>query len=105
MTSQIVTRIEFIAAPFAAIRHVVAALAVGVWRLVVAIKHRRELPRLADFDDRLLADIGLMRSDLHDADETAVAGTRQYVGARANRRHTPCIDEGPNGSDPKTSAT
>jgi uncharacterized protein YjiS (DUF1127 family) len=55
------------AAPFAPIGHAVAALAMGVWRLVVAIKHRRELAHLADFDDRMLADIGLTRTDLRDA--------------------------------------
>jgi hypothetical protein len=39
----------------------------GVWRLVVAIKHRRELALLADRDDRMLEDVGLTRSDLRDA--------------------------------------
>ena len=47
----------------------------GIWRLVVALKHRRELAHLADFDDRMLADIGLTRTDLRDAhSRTAVAG-------------------------------
>ena len=35
--------------------------------MAVAIKHRRELAQLADRDDRMLADIGLTRGDLHDA--------------------------------------
>jgi uncharacterized protein YjiS (DUF1127 family) len=67
MTSKIVTRENITAAPFAPIGHAIAALAMGVWRLVVAIKHRRELALLADRDDRMLADIGLTRSDLRDA--------------------------------------
>jgi uncharacterized protein YjiS (DUF1127 family) len=44
-----------------------AALVQVVRRIDVAIKHRRELARLADYDDRMLADIGLRRSDLHAA--------------------------------------
>src|ERR1700730_7306146 len=67
MTSKIVTRMEFTAAPFASIRHAVVDLAMGVWRLIVAIKHRRELAHLADLDGRMLADIGLTRTDLRDA--------------------------------------
>jgi uncharacterized protein YjiS (DUF1127 family) len=35
-----------------------------VWRL---LKNRRASARLHDLDDRQLADIGLIRSDLHDA--------------------------------------
>ena len=42
-------------------------LAHSVWGMAVAIKHRRELAQLADRDDRMLADIGLTRGDLHDA--------------------------------------
>jgi uncharacterized protein YjiS (DUF1127 family) len=44
-----------------------AALVQVVWRIVVAIKHRRERTRLNDLDDRMLTDIGLRRSDLHAA--------------------------------------
>jgi uncharacterized protein YjiS (DUF1127 family) len=44
-----------------------AALVQVVWQIVVAIKHRRELARLTDCNDRMLADIGLRRSDLHAA--------------------------------------
>lgn len=45
----------------------VARLAHDVWQIVIAIKHRWELKCLADRDDRMLADIGLTRSDLHEA--------------------------------------
>ena len=34
----------------------------AVWQIVAS---RKELARLADLDDRMLADIGLTRSDLH----------------------------------------
>lgn len=67
MTSKIVTKENITASPFALIGHAVTAIAMGVWRLIVAIKHRRELAHLAEFDDRMLADIGLTRSDLRDA--------------------------------------
>jgi uncharacterized protein YjiS (DUF1127 family) len=36
-------------------------------RLAEALKNRRVAVRLAEFDDRMLADIGLTRSDLRDA--------------------------------------
>jgi len=67
MTSIMVMRWNSTAAPFAPIRRAIVALALGVGRLGVAIKHRRDLARLVDVDDRLLADIGLKRSDLRDA--------------------------------------
>jgi uncharacterized protein YjiS (DUF1127 family) len=41
-----------------------ATLARGTWQIVVA---RRTLARLADRDDRMLADIRLTRGDLRDA--------------------------------------
>jgi alanine dehydrogenase len=43
-----------------------AAVLTRCWRgFVAGIKHRRDLSRLADLDDHMLADIGLTRSDLH----------------------------------------
>jgi uncharacterized protein YjiS (DUF1127 family) len=45
----------------------IAVLARCFRQLVVGIKHRRVLSHLADFDDHMLADIGLTRSDLHAA--------------------------------------
>ena len=56
--------------PVPPIRTTAAALVQVVWRIVVAIKHRRKIKhgrkweRLAEFDDRMLADIGLTRSDV-----------------------------------------
>ena len=101
MTSKSGTRKHSAAAPFAPIGHAVAALAMGVWRLVVAIKHRRELAHLADFDDRMLADIGLTRADLRDAyaeslwqDPTSMlarrAGRRPYPIRRATASRSAC---------------
>jgi uncharacterized protein YjiS (DUF1127 family) len=45
----------------------VARLAHGLCEITIAIEHRQELTRLADHDDRMLADIGLSRSDLYEA--------------------------------------
>jgi len=76
MTSKAVTRKICTAATFVSIGRAVAALAMEVRRLVLAIKHRRQhrrdLAHLADFDDRMLADIGLTRTDLRDANAESV---------------------------------
>jgi len=72
MTSKVVTRKICTAATFVSIGRAVAALAMEVWWLVLAIKHRRDVAHLADFDDRMLADIGLMRTDLRDANAESV---------------------------------
>ncbi|HKA79184.1 MAG TPA: DUF1127 domain-containing protein [Xanthobacteraceae bacterium] len=43
-----------------------AAALARCWRgFVAGIKHRRDLSRLADLDDHMLADVGLTRSDLY----------------------------------------
>jgi len=39
----------------------------GVDRLVRAFRHRQDATMLAGFDERMLADIGLTRSDVRDA--------------------------------------
>src|SRR5262245_64895195 len=44
-----------------------AALVQVVWKMVVAIKHRWELLRVIDCNDRVLADIGLRGRDLRGA--------------------------------------
>jgi uncharacterized protein YjiS (DUF1127 family) len=51
-------------------RGVAAAARFGIMRVrdfVRAIRHRRDLASLAQFDDRMLADIGLNRSDVRSA--------------------------------------
>jgi uncharacterized protein YjiS (DUF1127 family) len=49
---------------FLCIRKVTVALWRGTWQVIVA---RRDLAQLVDLDDRMLADIGVTRSDLHAA--------------------------------------
>ncbi len=41
-----------------------AASARAVRRIALTLKHRRDIARLAERDDRLLADVGLKRGDL-----------------------------------------
>jgi uncharacterized protein YjiS (DUF1127 family) len=43
------------------------ALLAGTWLAIVSLKHRREVARLGRRDDRALADIGILRSDLRAA--------------------------------------
>jgi uncharacterized protein YjiS (DUF1127 family) len=45
----------------------IARLAHCLCEITIAIEHRQELTRLADHDDRMLADIGLNRGDLYEA--------------------------------------
>lgn len=71
----------------------VAAAAVGrAKRVAQVMRHRRDAAILASFNDRMLADIGLTRSDLNDAfaeprwrDPTAVLVTRAYERRVARR--------------------
>jgi uncharacterized protein YjiS (DUF1127 family) len=64
-----ITSLTILAA--APLRRVLSGLAGGVRRAVKEIAHklknRRDASRLAELDDRMLADIGLSRSDLRDA--------------------------------------
>src|SRR5437870_57704 len=92
MTSRIAPRTDLTAKPLALIGHAAAALLRDARQFVVAIKHRRELRRLIEHDDRMLADIGLTRGDLHDAssqplwrDPTSMLA-RCAVERRASRR-------------------
>jgi uncharacterized protein YjiS (DUF1127 family) len=48
----------------------IARLAHRLSEITIAIEHRQELTRLANHDDRMLADIGLSRSDLYEARST-----------------------------------
>jgi uncharacterized protein YjiS (DUF1127 family) len=67
---------------------VAAALTRGAWHLVVAARHRRRLSPLADLDDRMLADIGLSRSDLRDAHSKPLwQDPTSTLSRRVNDRH------------------
>jgi uncharacterized protein YjiS (DUF1127 family) len=78
------------------LQHVVAVSAArvaGVWR---AVQNRRSVGRLAEWDDRMLSDIGLTRGDVHAAlagrvaeDPSArleVLSSERRSAARARRR-------------------
>jgi uncharacterized protein YjiS (DUF1127 family) len=67
MTSRIAPTAEIRTERWAPVGSTVAALTRGAWQFAVAVKHRRELRRLTDLDDHMLADIGLTRSKLHAA--------------------------------------
>jgi len=72
--------------------HVRQACAAG-WQVRETLRRRREAAVLATFNDRMLADIGLTRGDLHDAfaeppwrDPTAVLVARVRERRAARRR-------------------
>jgi uncharacterized protein YjiS (DUF1127 family) len=67
MTARMATRWHVTPGLSAAIGNAVAAVALGARQLAVDLKHRHELERLVDCDDRMLADIGLTRADLRNA--------------------------------------
>jgi uncharacterized protein YjiS (DUF1127 family) len=74
-------------------------LARAIRRFVGAIRHRRELSRLAELDDHMLADLGLKRSDVERArlepswrDATSVLERR--VGERAGGYRRPSHPRG-----------
>jgi len=46
---------------------ILSVVVMGLRKLARALKHRRDANMLAGLDDRMLADIGLTRSDLRDA--------------------------------------
>ena len=71
---------------------VLAGVIFGIRRMVRALKNRRDATMLAELDARMLADIGLTRSDLRDAyaeplwrDPTDILSRR----ARDRRRYRP----------------
>lgn len=72
---------------------IVLSAALRVWNVLRAMKHRHDAAMLASFDDRMLADIGLSRSDVRDAysvplwrDPTVLLKNR--VGERHRYRHS-----------------
>ena len=84
-----------IAATGSAVRALIALAAVTkrrLTRLVQALKNRRSANRLNRLDDRMLADIGLTRSDLRDAYAEALwrdptdTLTRRATERRVSRR-------------------
>jgi uncharacterized protein YjiS (DUF1127 family) len=77
---------------------IVAVIVAGLHNLARALKHRRDASLLAGMDDRMLADIGLTRSDLHDAyaeplwrDPTDILADRAFE----KRRYRPSGLAGP----------
>ena len=55
------------AAPLGVTRAAGRTIIRGIERLVRAVRNRQDAAMLAGFDERMLADIGLNRSDLRDA--------------------------------------
>ena len=56
----------------------------GLKRIAERIKNRRDAMRLVDLDDRMLADIGITRSDLRDA--YSGSPWRELLARRATER-------------------
>ena len=76
----------------ALVRSILALVLTGMRKFARALKNRRQAVMLARMDDRMLADIGLNRSDLRDAyaqplwrDPTDTLATRA-LERRVNRR-------------------
>jgi uncharacterized protein YjiS (DUF1127 family) len=60
------------------LRHVFEASASRVVALWNAVKNRRSVNRLTDWDDRMLSDIGLTRGDVHSALASSFADDPSY---------------------------
>ena len=56
--------------------------------LAKALRHRREIKNLAEFDDRMLADIGLTRSDVTSALDEPLTRNPSWVLVRRAERHS-----------------
>jgi uncharacterized protein YjiS (DUF1127 family) len=56
--------------------------------LAKALRHRREIKNLAEFDDRMLADIGLTRSDVTSALDEPLTRNPSWVLVRSAERHS-----------------
>src|SRR4051794_24190007 len=63
-------------------------LARALTNLVIALKHRREVRHLAELDDRMLADIGLTRSDVTSALDESLIRNPSWVLIRSAERHS-----------------
>jgi uncharacterized protein YjiS (DUF1127 family) len=55
---------------------------------VKALQHRREVKHLAEFDDRMLKDIGLTRSDVSSALAEPFTRNPSWVLIRSAERHS-----------------
>ncbi|MGO4573472.1 DUF1127 domain-containing protein [Microvirga sp. 2TAF3] len=60
----------------------------AVVNLARALQHRREVMRLTEFDDRMLKDIGLVRSDVEGALAGSLLDNPSLVLVRCAERHT-----------------
>ena len=56
--------------------------------LVTALRHRREVMNLAEFDDHMLKDIGLMRGDVDTALAEPLFLNPSWVLVRCAQRHS-----------------
>lgn len=56
--------------------------------LVRALQHRREVKHLAEFDDRMLKDIGLTRGDVTSALDEPFTRNPSWVLIRSAERHS-----------------
>ena len=67
---------------------VLGQVARSVAEAIKALRHRREVKHLAEFDDRMLKDIGLMRSDVDSALAEPFFHNPSWVLVRCAERHT-----------------
>ena len=67
---------------------VLGTIARAVASLAKALQHRREIKHLAEFDDRMLKDIGLVRSDVDGALSEPLFRNPSTVLVRSAERNT-----------------
>lgn len=67
---------------------VLGTVARAVVNLAKALRHRREIMHLAEFDDRMLKDIGLVRSDVDGALSESLFRNPSTVLVRSVERNT-----------------
>jgi uncharacterized protein YjiS (DUF1127 family) len=90
------------ASPWRGLATITAAFARWIGQLVQAHRNRSKAAALAGFDDRMLADIGLTRSDVRDAfaeplwqDPTELLRTRALERRRARHGFLPGFSDSP----------
>ena len=67
---------------------VLGQVARSLINLVKALRDRREVMNLAEFDDRMLKDIGLLRSDVDSALAEPIFHNPSWVLVRCAERHS-----------------